>query len=127
MTSFILDSAMAWCKKCKVQLLRKKYTLKMHAKTNKHLLHELLPQSSEKDDDFITDEKIQKHKIEVRLALYQALHNKMNASIHLLDVFKATGNTSNSCTLRRTKCTSITVIVLAPIFRKFIISDMILQ
>ena len=71
----------------------------MHAKTNKHLLRQLLPQSFEKHDGFIPDEKIQKHKIEVRLALYQALHNKMNASIHLLDVFKATGNTSNSCTL----------------------------
>ena len=99
----------------------------MHAKTNKHLLHELLPQPSERDDDCITDRKIQQRQIEVRLALYQALHNSMNASIHLLDVFKATGNTSNSCTLRSTKCTSMTVNVLAPIFRKFIISDMILQ
>ena len=97
----------------------------MHAKTNKHLLHELLPQPSEKDDDCITDRKIQQRQIE-RLALYQTLHNKMNASNHLLDVFKVTSNTPNSCTLRLTKCTSITVNVLAPIFRKFIISDMII-
>ena len=46
----------------------------MHAKTNKHLLHELLPQPSERDDDCITDIKIQQRQVEVRLALYQAFY-----------------------------------------------------
>ena len=68
-------------------------------------------------DARFTDEKIKQRQTEVRIALYQALHNNMNASNHMLDILKATGNTSTNCTLRRTKCTCITVNVIAPICR----------
>lgn len=114
---------MVHCKKCKLKLQPKMHNLIVHAKSNKHLLHEL----REKNDDGIRNEKEQKRQTEARLALYQALHNNMNASNHLLDVLKSINNTSAGCSLRRTKCTSLTVNVLAPIFRKFIISDMFLK
>ena len=119
------DGNMVHCKKCKVELLPKKHTLKRHAKTNRHLAREMSAQTPQNAS--FTDEKMKQRQTEARIALYQALHNNMHASNHMLDILKATGNASTDFTLRRTKCACITMNVLAPIFRKFVITDMFSQ
>ena len=68
-------------------------------------MRELLPQSSEKNDACIRNEKTQQFQTEVRLTLYQELHNDINVSNHKLDVFQTTSNNFNKMyNLANKKC-----------------------
>ena len=56
-----------------------------------------------------------------------ALHGKLNSSHHLLQIMKKDGRVSEKTKIKRTKCTKIITNTLAPLFRKFIISDMLVK
>ena len=80
--------------------------------------------SHKNDEDCNAKNKIDQQELEIRIYLYHAIHNKMHASNHLMGALKKVNAASDSYTLRRTKCTKLVTKVLAPMFRKFILSDM---
>lgn len=112
----------AYCKVCRVELQPKLDNLKKHALTYSHCTKVSLENG---EANGASKNNIDQQELEARIALYNAIHNNMNGSNHLIGVLKKVNAASENSTLGRTKCTKIVTNVLAPMFRKFIKSDML--
>ena len=136
----IYGGAKAYCKWCKAELAPRTNILQKHAKSRTHNLSYLATRPISQSNGISQSESQQNvggrcnemqsdanRLVETRVALYQALHGKLNSSDHLLQIMKTVGHVSEKTKVKRTKCAKIIINTLAPLFRKFLISDMLVK
>ncbi|XP_031352107.1 SCAN domain-containing protein 3-like [Photinus pyralis] len=123
-----VDSDIAKCKYCNVELRPHKTDLIKHSKTQQHIRKASnVPSTSQlarfgivAESSFSNDQKVR----DLKLATFVAVHSTLNTMDHLCDLLKDIGKSSFSdLRMHRTKCTQVIRKVLAPSIIKDIIDD----